>query len=33
MIEVNNQFQSNDREQIKHNLNEAFIQIIQQKTK
>lgn len=29
MIVVNNQFKSNDREQIKRNLNEAFIQIIQ----
>ena len=33
MIEIHNQFQSDNQEQIKQNLNEAIIQIIQQKTK
>ena len=33
MIKVNNQFQSDNQEQIKRNLNEAIIQIIQKKTK
>ena len=33
MTKVNNQFQSDNQEQIKRNLNEAIIQIIQKKTK
>lgn len=33
MLVVNNQFQSDNQEQIKQKLNEAFLQIIQQKSK
>ncbi len=33
MVEVNNQFQSENQQQIKQKVNEALIQIIQLKTK
>ena len=33
MVEVNNNFQSEDQKQIKRNLNEALIQIIRLKSK